>query len=64
MNLAKQIEQGKNQLRRRFKDDPYFQELERFYAEMIQKGLAKKQDYTLPLPDTVGSSFNLLQKDE
>lgn len=41
---------------KRFRDDPKFVELEKFYAEMKLRGLVKKQEYSLPPIDTVGHS--------
>lgn len=40
-----------------FSQDQKFQELQRFYLEMKAKGIAKKQEYTLPQLDTIGHTL-------
>jgi hypothetical protein len=36
--------------------DPSFVELEKFYVAMKDQGLVRKQEYSLPLIDTIGHS--------
>lgn len=37
-----------------FSKDKSFQDLQKFYSEMKEKGIAKKQGYNIPPLDTVG----------
>jgi hypothetical protein len=64
MKLAKEIQRESLVLRDLFKNNSYLRELEQFYTEMLNKGLIKKQEYNLPLPDTVGANFHLQHFDK
>lgn len=51
--LSKVLEQGKN----KFDKHPDFIELQKFYNEMADLGLIKKQSYSLSPVDTVGKKL-------
>ena len=57
MDITKRIEQASETGLKQFQSDPTFRDLEKFYLEMLQQGIAKKQEYNLPLLDTIGLLF-------
>ena len=59
MSINKQIYDISRETRKLFINDTNFQELEVFYKNALESGLAKKSEYTLPPIDTIGHSFNI-----
>ena len=57
MTIAERMLKELKSAKQLFQDDSYFLELERFYTAMLEKGVAKRQEYSLPLPDTIGSNL-------
>ncbi len=52
--IVKRMQKEINKYQSNFSKDPKFQELQKFYLEMQAKGIAKRQEYSLPQLDTVG----------
>lgn len=52
--IAKRMQKEFDKCQANFSKDPKFQELQKFYLEMQAKGIAKKQEYSLPQLDTIG----------
>ena len=57
MDIAKQIKIISETSLKEFESDPAFNDLKEFYSKMLQQGLARKQEYSLPLLDTLGLFF-------
>lgn len=54
MSLTDQIQEALAKEEAARGKNPNFQNLRDFYEEMKKEGIATKQEYTLPLVDTVG----------
>jgi len=53
-NITQQIKKEIDRHSGTFLNDPKFKELQQFYLDMQAKGIAKKQEYSLPQLDTIG----------
>jgi hypothetical protein len=54
MSIADRVKETIDIKHQEFDSDDEFQKLSEFYKQMQQAGIARKQTYSLPLPDTVG----------
>ena len=62
MKIAEELQKTIHENGQKFADQPSFQELSKFYAEMKSKGLVIKKNYDLPQLDTIGrSAYHLKQ---
>jgi hypothetical protein len=62
MTISEELQKTIRENGQKFADQPSFQELSKFYAEMESKGLVIKKTYDLPQLDTIGrSAYNLKQ---
>lgn len=62
MTISEELQKTIHENGQKFADQPSFQELREFYAEMQSKGLVIKKNYDLPQLDTIGrSAYNLKQ---
>ena len=57
MSVATRVEKAVKEKARNFANNPEFKKLEDFYRDMIEKGIAKKQEYSLPPLDTLGHLY-------
>jgi len=55
--IAERMHEGISKCQDSFSKDKKFQELQEFYEDMKKKGIAKKQEYSLPQLDTIGHNF-------
>jgi len=56
-SIIQKIKKEIDKYNKNFLSDPKFKELREFYLDMQSKGIAKKQEYTLPQLDTIGYRF-------
>ena len=62
MKISEELQKTIHENGQKYADQPSFQELSKFYAEMQSKGLVIKKNYDLPQLDTIGRSvYNLKQ---
>jgi len=54
MSLVKEVKRAIEVREEILEEDTSFQELKKFYEEMLKDGYVVKQEYTLPPLDTIG----------
>jgi len=63
MNTVIELQKMLAEKERDFSENPDFVKLREFYEEMKRQGLAKKQEYALPLLDTAGQRLFQAQQE-